>query len=64
MLNALSLTMKKITYFFHRWKVEGKGPEIKNEGYKGYSKGSGKEEKHKRVMRERVDVSILYVHRR
>lgn len=56
--------MKRIAYFLHRWKLEGKGPDIKKEGYEGYGKGSGKEEKHKRVMRERDDVSTFYAQRR
>lgn len=60
----VSLTMKRIAYFLHRWKLEGKGPEIKNEGYEGYGKGRGKEEEHRRVMRERDDVSTFSAHRR
>lgn len=60
----VSLTMKRITYFLPKWKLEGRGPEIENEGYEGYGKGRGKEEEHKTVMRERDDVSTFYAHRR
>ena len=34
--------MKRITYFLHRWKLEGKGPDIKKEATRDMAKEEAK----------------------